>query len=71
MFSLKPLDFGDANSSKTLVNKGKLQVGSMFACNYILHADYHGVSGFSVSYVPIKLKFLHDIASHFGTKNVV
>ena len=51
--------------------RGKLQVSSMFACNYILHADYHGVSGFSVSYVPVKLKFLHDMASHFRTKNVV
>ena len=30
----------------------------MFASDYILHADYHGVSGFYVSYVPIKLKFL-------------
>ena len=36
----------------------------MFACNYILHADYHGVSGFSVSYVPIKIKISHIVNLH-------
>ena len=36
----------------------------MYACNYILHADYRGVSSFSVSYVPIKIKNSHIVILH-------
>ena len=39
--------------------RGKLQVSSMFACDYILHADYCDVLAFSVSYMFIKIKFCH------------
>ena len=45
--------------------RGKLQVSSMFACNYILHADSHGVSVFSVSYVPIKIKISQIVILHY------
>ena len=43
---------------------GELQVSSMYACNYILHADYRGVSSSSVSYVPIKIKNSHIVILH-------
>ena len=36
----------------------------MFACNYVLHADYHGVSSFSVSYVPIKIEISYIMTLH-------
>ena len=42
----------------------------MFACNYILHADYHGVSGFSVSYVPIKIKTSHIVILHYHVETL-
>ena len=50
--------------------RGKLQVSSMFACNYILHADYHGVSSFSVSYVPIKIKISHIVILHYHVETL-
>ena len=37
---------------------GATQVSGMFACDYILHADYYGMLSFSVSYMYIKIKIL-------------
>ena len=34
------------------------QVSGMFACDYILHADYCGMLSFSVSYMYINIKIL-------------
>ena len=37
---------------------GETQVSGMFACDYILYADYCGMPSFSVSYMSIKIKVL-------------
>ena len=40
--------------------RGKLQVSSMFACNYVVHAGHRDILGFSVSYLSIKTKFCRE-----------
>ena len=46
--------------------RGKLQVSSMFACDYILHADHCGMLSFSVSSLFVKIKIFPCYSLNHG-----